>query len=129
MEREEIVSPELAPPNGNFAQAIKVTNPAGFVFVSGMTARNKEGGVTGIGDVVAQTHQVCQNIKAALEEAGAEMANVARVDVYVRNMEDFKATHEVRQQYFPNNPASTMVEVSKFVNKDYLIEINAIAAL
>jgi enamine deaminase RidA (YjgF/YER057c/UK114 family) len=53
-----------------------------------------------------------------------------RVDVYVRNMEDFHAIHEVRRQYFTGEPpASTMVEVSKFVNKDYLIEINAIGVI
>ncbi|MGB3414718.1 MAG: RidA family protein [Microbacteriaceae bacterium] len=129
MEIQEIVSEDLAAPNGNFAQAMKVTGAQSFVFVSGMTARNKEGGVTGVGDVVAQTHQVCQNIKSVLEAAGGEMKNIMRVDVYVRNMEDFKASHEVRKMYFPQNPASTMVEVSKFVNKDYLIEINAIAVI
>jgi enamine deaminase RidA (YjgF/YER057c/UK114 family) len=101
-----------------------------LLFISGMTARNKEGGVTGVGDVAAQTHQVCQNLKAAVEAAGGSMDDIARVDVYVRNMEDFKAIHEVRAQYFTTTPpASTMVEVAKFVNKDYLIEISAIAVL
>jgi 2-iminobutanoate/2-iminopropanoate deaminase len=130
MPKQEIVSPNLAPPNGHFAQATEVRAAGRIVFVSGMTARNAEGGVTGIGDVTAQTHQVCRNVKAAVEAAGGTLDDVARVDVYVRNMEDFDAIHAVRREYFTGiAPASTMVEVSKFVNKDYLIEMNAIAVL
>jgi enamine deaminase RidA (YjgF/YER057c/UK114 family) len=132
MNVETITSPALAVPNGHFAHASAISVPATsqLVFISGMTARNADGGVTGVGDITAQTHQVCQNLRAAVEAAGGTLADIARVDVYVRNMEDFNAIHEVRRQYFTGHaPASTMVEVSKFVNKDYLIEINAIAAI
>ncbi|GAA0936801.1 RidA family protein [Actinocorallia libanotica] len=130
MPKQEVISPELAVPNGHFAQATVAKAAGRLVFISGMTARNASGGVTGVGDVAAQTHQVCQNLKAAVEAAGGTLDDIARVDVYVRNMEDFKAIHEVRRQYFTGvAPASTMVEVSKFVNKDYLIEINAIAVV
>lgn len=130
MPKQEIVSPELAAPNGHFAQATVAEARGRLLFVSGMTARNKDGGVTGVGDITAQTHQVCQNLRAAVEAAGGTLDDIARVDVYVRNMEDFDAIHAVRRQYFTGvAPASTMVEVSKFVNKDYLIEINAIAAI
>lgn len=130
MPKTRITSEELAEPNGHFAQATEVRTAGRLVFISGMTARNRDGGVTGIGDVTAQTHQVCQNLQAAVEAAGGALDDIARVDVYVRNMEDFDAIHAVRRQYFPGvPPASTMVEVSKFVNKDYLIEISAIAVL
>ncbi|WP_067179477.1 RidA family protein [Microtetraspora niveoalba] len=130
MPKREIRSPELAVPNGHFAQATTTEARGRLVFISGMTARNKDGGVTGVGDVSAQTHQVCQNLKAAVEAAGGTLDDIAKVDVYVRNMEDFAAIHEVRRQYFTGvAPASTLVEVSKFVNKDYLIEINAIAVV
>jgi 2-iminobutanoate/2-iminopropanoate deaminase len=127
--KREVISEELAVPNGHFAQATEA-GPGPMVFISGMTARNAEGGVTGIGDVTAQTHQVCRNIQAAVEAAGGTLEDVVRVDAYVRNMEDFDAIHAVRRQYFTGvAPASTMVEVSKFVNKDYLIEISAIAVI
>ncbi|MEV4675147.1 MULTISPECIES: RidA family protein [Actinomadura] len=130
MPKQEIRTAELAPPNGHFAQATMAEARGRLVFISGMTARNKDGGVTGVGDVSAQTHQVCQNLKAAVEAAGGTLDDIARVDVYVRNMEDFAAIHEVRRQYFTGvSPASTLVEVAKFVNKDYLIEINAIAVV
>lgn len=130
MSKTEIRSDKLAVPNGHFAQATAIKAEGTLVFVSGMTARNASGGVTGVGDITAQTHQVCQNVQAAVEAAGGTLDDVVRLDVYVRNMEDFKAIHAVRSQYFTGiAPASTMVEVSKFVNKDYLIEISAIAVL
>lgn len=130
MPKKEIRSDKLAVPNGHFAQAVVAPASGTLVFISGMTARNKEGGITGVGDIEAQTHQVCQNLQAAVEAAGGTLDDIARVDVYVRNMEDFEASHKVRRQYFTGEPsASTMVEVSKFVKKDYLIEINAIAVI
>lgn len=130
MPKQQVVSPALAKPNGHFAHATSAPASGRFVFISGMTARNASGGVSGVGDVTSQTHQVCQNLKTAVEAAGGSLEDIARVDVYVRNMEDFAAIHEVRAQYFTGEPpASTLVEVSKFVNKDYLIEINAIAVV
>ena len=130
MPKQEVVSPGLAVPNGHFAQATVAEAAGRLLFISGMTARNAAGGVTGVGDIRAQTHQVCQNLQAAVDAAGGTLDDIARVDVYVRNMEDFDAIHDVRRQYFTGvAPASTMVEVSKFVNKDYLIEINAIAVI
>ena len=128
MPKQEVVSPRLAEPNGHFAQATKAAGQ--LVFISGMTARNAEGGITGIGDVTAQTHQVIQNLQAAVEAAGGTLDDIARVDVYVRDIGDFDAIHAVRRQYFTGvAPASTMVEVSAFTRPDYLIEINAIAVL
>jgi enamine deaminase RidA (YjgF/YER057c/UK114 family) len=95
-----------------------------------MTARRPDGSIAGIGDIEVQTRQVCENIKAAVESAGGKLADVCRVDVFVRNIEQFDAIHKVRREYFkPPLPASTMVEVSKMVSPDYLIEINAIAVI
>ncbi|QEV99083.1 RidA family protein [Microbacterium caowuchunii] len=129
MPKTRLVSDQLVEPIGHFSHAI-ITDSPRLLFISGMTAKNSEGGITGVGDVAAQTHQVCQNLKAVVEAAGGTLDDIARVDVFVRNMEDFKAIHEVRREYFKSDPpASTMIEISKFVHKDYLIEINAIAAL
>ncbi len=130
MPKNQIVSPSLAQPNGHFAQATSVATRGRFVFISGMTARNADGGVTGVGDITAQTHQVCQNLQAAVEAAGGTLDDIARVDVYVRDMAHFEAIHAVRREYFKSGaPASTMVEVSGFVSPHYLIEINAIAVV
>lgn len=130
MPKQKITSPKLAEPNGHFAQATVVEAKGRLLFISGMTARRKDGTIAGVGDVSEQTRQVCENLKAAVEAAGGTLDDICRVDVYVRNMEHFKAIHEVRRQYFTGDaPASTMVEVTKMVSPDYLIEINAIAAL
>lgn len=130
MAKDRIVAPELHAPLGHFSHATSVEASGRLVFLSGMTALNHDGGVTGVGDITAQTHQVCRNLKAAVQAAGGSLEDIVRVDVFVRNIEDFAAIHAVRRQYFTGvPPASTMVEVSKFVNKDYLIEINAIAVI
>lgn len=130
MPKQEIVAPELRTPPGVFSQATVVEASGRLVFVSGMTARRADGTIAGVGDVGAQTRQVCENLAAALRAAGGTLDHVCRVDVFVRNMEDFAAIHEVRRQFFrPPLPASTMVEVTKLAAPEYLIEINAIAVL
>ena len=125
MPREAIVTDKVPKPGGHFAQAIAVEARGKLVFISGMVAQRPDGTIAGIGDIEAQTRQVCENIKA-----GGTLANVCRVDVYVRNMENLAPIHKVRREYFPSPPpASTLVEVSKFTHPDYLIEMNAIAVV
>jgi 2-iminobutanoate/2-iminopropanoate deaminase len=128
--KKQITSNKLRQPSGHFSQAIVAEAGGRLVFISGMTARRADGSIAGIGDVEAQTRQVCENLKAAVEEAGGTLDDVVRVDVYVRNMEHFDLIHKVRREYFKAPaPASTMVEVCKMTSPDYLIEINAIAVL
>jgi 2-iminobutanoate/2-iminopropanoate deaminase len=130
MPKREVTSNLIRKPVGVFSQATVIEAKGRLVFVSGMTARRPDGTIAGIGDIEAQTRQVCENIKAAVEGAGGTMDDVCRVDVYVRNMEHFEAIHKVRREYFKSPlPASTMVEVTKMVSPDYLIEINAIAVI
>jgi 2-iminobutanoate/2-iminopropanoate deaminase len=128
--KQQITTDKLAVPNGHFSQATTIEANGKLVFISGMTARTRDGGIAGIGDVEAQTRQVCDNLKAAVEAAGGSLDDIVRVDVYVRNMEHFAIIHKVRREYFREPvPASTMVEVSKMVSADYLVEISAIAVL
>ena len=130
MPKQQIRSEKLRQPSGVFSHATMIEAKGRLVFISGMTARCADGSIAGIGDIEAQTRQVCENIKAAVEAAGGTMDDICRVDVYVRNMEHFEAIHKVRAQYFkPPLPASTMVEINKMTSPDYLIEINAIAVL
>jgi reactive intermediate/imine deaminase len=130
MPKREVSSSAIRKPIGVFSQATMIEAKGRLVFISGMTARRPDGTIAGIGDISEQTRQVCENIKAAVEAAGGTIDDVCRVDVYVRNIEHFQAIHQVRSQYFkPPLPASTMVEVTKLVSPDYLIEINAIAVI
>jgi enamine deaminase RidA (YjgF/YER057c/UK114 family) len=130
MPKTQIVSPKLRQPSGHFSHATIAQARGRIVFISGMTARCADGSIAGIGDIEAQTRQVCENVKAAVEEAGGGMDDICRVDVYVRNMEQFDQIHKVRREYFKAPaPASTMVEVCKMTSPDYLIEMNAIAVI
>ncbi len=130
MAKQQITSAKLRQPNGHFSQATAIEARGRLVFLSGMTSRRADGSIAGIGDVSEQTRQVCENLKAAVEEAGGTLDDICRVDVYVRNMEHFDAIHKVRREYFTGiAPASTMVEICKMTSPDYLIEINAIAVI
>ena len=130
MSKRQIHSDKIRQPSGHFSQAIAIEANGKLVFISGMTARRADGTIAGIGDIEAQTRQVCENVKAAVEAAGGTMNDICRVDVYVRNMEHFEKIHKVRREYFGSPPpASTMVEVAKMTSPDYLIEINAIAVV
>lgn len=130
MSKRETETDKLIKPMGHFSQATVAQANGKLIFVSGMTARKPDGTIAGIGDIEAQTRQVCENIKAAMEASGGTLNDVCRVDVYVRNIEHFDQIHKVRREYFkPPLPASTMVEVTKMVSHDYLIEINAIGVI
>jgi reactive intermediate/imine deaminase len=128
--KQQITSDKIRQPTGHFSQATVIEARGKLVFISGMTSRRADGSIAGIGDVEAQTKQVCENLKAAVEAAGGSMDDIVRVDVYVRNMEHFDKIHKVRREYFKAPaPASTMVEICKMTSPEYLIEINAIAVL
>ena len=128
--KQQITSPKLRQPNGHFSHATTIEARGKLVFISGMTARAADGSITGVGNIEAQTRQVCETLKAAAEAAGGSLKDICRVDVYVRNMEHFERIHKVRREYFePPLPASTMVEITKMTSPDYLIEINAIAVI
>lgn len=130
MPRQQIVSPRIGKPSGHFSQANAIEAVGRFVFISGMTSKTADGSVVGAGDIEAQTRQMCENVKAAVEAAGGTMADICRVDVYVTDMRHFDTIHRVRRQYFPDPPpASTMVQVSGFTHPDYLIEMSAIAVI
>ena len=127
---KQLTSKRLRQPSGHFSQATVIEAKGRLVFISGMTARRADGSIAGIGNIQEQTMQVCENLKAAVEEAGGTLDDICRVDVYVRNMEHFDTIHKVRREYFKAPaPASTMVEVCKMTSPDYLIEINAIAVV
>lgn len=128
--KQQITTDKLAVPNGHFSQATTIEARGKLVFISGMTARTRDGSIAGIGDIETQTRQVCDNVQAAVEAAGGTLDDVVRVDVYVRNIDHFPIIHKVRREYFKEPvPASTMVEVPKMVSHEYLIEMSAIAVL
>ncbi len=130
MAKQVLRSDKLAPPVGVFSPAIKVPAQGHMIYVSGLTARAPDGATHAPGDVREQTRYILENLKTLLAEGGATLDDVVRVVVYIRDMNDFQAIHEVRARYFTKDPpASTMVEVSRLVNGDMLIEIEATAVV
>ena len=128
MAKKILQSAKLAASAGIMSHGVEV--PVGkMVFVSGQVARGLDGNVVGVGDIYAQTRQVLHNMQAVLEESEATMDDVVKVTVFVTNLEEhLVASHEVRSEFFKNGyPASSLVEVSRLVHKDFLIEIEAIA--
>ena len=130
MPRQQIKTNKIIDPGGHFSQAVAVPAKGVMVFISGMTARRTDGKIAGIGDVEEQTRQVCENIKNAIEAAGGTMADICRVDVYLRNLGDSERVNKVRREFFDAPaPASTMVEVSKLASPEFLVAMSAIGVI
>jgi reactive intermediate/imine deaminase len=101
-----------------------------LVFIAGQVSADKAGNVVGKGDFKAQSKQVFENLKAAVEAAGGTMGDVAKINVYVTDLSQLAAIREVRQQYFAANPpASTLIQVVALARPEYLLEIEAILAV
>ena len=128
--KKEIITPEgLCKPLGIYSHAVKAQGSK-FLFISGTTARDKDGNVVGKGDIKAQTRQILENMKKVLDQVGATFDNIVKVTVFITDMANFKEIHEVRAKYFKKDfPASTLVQVSSLYSPDILIEIEAIAVL
>ena len=122
---------ELSKPSG-FTQV--VVAPAGkLVYVSGQVPVNASGDVVGKGDFRVQVTQVMENLKAALAAAGATMTDVIKLNYYVVNLkpDQVSVIREVRAKYLSaeHPPAGTLVGVTTLVREDYMIEIEAVAAV
>jgi enamine deaminase RidA (YjgF/YER057c/UK114 family) len=101
-----------------------------LVFVSGLLARDREANIVGKGDMGAQIRQVGENLKIALAAAGATLADLVRTTTFVTDIEEFFRHVEVRHQYFgPALPTSTTVEVRRLAHPDFMVEVEAFAAL
>ena len=130
MAKEILLSSNVAVPAGIMSQGVTVSTGR-TVYVSGQVARGVDGQLVGRGDIHAQTRKVLENVQSVLAEAGGTMSDVVKVTVFVTNLaEHFSAIHEVRAEFFSSDyPASTLVEVSRLVDPDMLIEIEAVAVV
>ena len=125
--REEFMVPGMSEPVSHFTHVVRAGR---LVFVSGCVATDGAGRVVGSNDVVVQTRQTLENIKRCLAAAGATFADVCKVTVFLRNIGDREKVNTVRKEYFgAHRPASTLVEISRLVRDDYLIEIEATAVI
>jgi enamine deaminase RidA (YjgF/YER057c/UK114 family) len=124
--------PELGTPPG-YSQIVEVT--AGrFIFISGQTALDRDGNLVGKSDFATQAAQVFRNLGVALEACGCTAANLVKLTVLLTDMGNLASYREARNRFFASvtpqaAPAVTLLEVSKLYGADFMIEIEAIAAM
>jgi reactive intermediate/imine deaminase len=129
-ESVQFVNPPTLPTLPGFTQV--VIAPAGrTIHISGQIALDASGAIVGPGDFRAQARQVFENLKAALAAGGATFADVVKITIFVLDMANLPALREIRDQYVntAQPPASTAVQVSRLAREEFLLEIEAVAAL
>jgi len=126
--RQNISSGTKWEPLVGYSRAVKVGS---VVYVSGTTATSDDGALVGKGDAALQTQQALDNIRRALERAGATLAHVVRTRIYVTNIQrDWEAIGRAHGDVFRTiRPATAMVEVSRLIDADMLVEIEADAVI
>ena len=119
--------PGLMEPISHFSDAVIAGKT---LYVSGLVATDQKGNVVGTGDIVEQTRQIFRNLQRILDAAGASPSDVAKVTIFMRDVTLRPLINPVRQEFFgPHRPASTLVEVSRLVRDELLLEIEAVALL
>ena len=124
--------PELGVPPG-YSQVVEVRGGR-IIFIAGQTALDRNGEVVGKANFAQQAAQVFQNLNIALQSVSCTAVNLIKLTVFLRNMDNLSAYREARNRFFatvtpPAAPAVTLVEVSRLYGPDFMIEIEAVAAV
>jgi enamine deaminase RidA (YjgF/YER057c/UK114 family) len=121
--RENISTGSKWEPILGYSRAVKAGN---YVHVSGTTGSGADGKIVGVGDPYAQTVQAIKNLQAGLERAGANLEHVVRTRLFVTEISEWEKFGKAHGEFFGDvRPAMTIVEVSKLIDPDMMIEIEA----
>src|SRR5712671_1533291 len=113
-----------------YTHVVTVSGTGRMIFVAGQLARDGEGNCVGKGDMRAQIEQVGENIKAALQAAGATLADIVKTTTYVTDMDEYFKHQDMRMRYFAEAlPTSTTVQVARLSRPEFMVEIAAFAPL
>lgn len=111
------------------AFSLGVVSSGRLLHTAGITARDPNGTLVGVGNMRAQIEQCFTNVGGALKAAGAGFEDVVKWTMYTTDIEAFNRESDVWRRYFKDRPASTLVEVRRLVHPDMLVEIEAVAVL
>lgn len=122
-ERQKYSSGTKWEPIVGYSRAVKVENR---IYVTGTTATDENGEIVGRGDAYAQTVQVIKNIEKALNALGAKLENIVRTRIFVTDISRWEEYGRAHGEFFREiMPATSMIEVSRFIDENMLVEIEA----